>query len=109
MTNWDLPILAGFLDAAPTAELTPLEANQTDEEEMGLTYDELSVFGRLRKIAKYGPWSCYQHLTRTQWAEEKGWGPRELAEKVMHFYRCFCINRHKVKSRSGKGRRNGTC
>ena len=42
------------LAAKPTAELTPLDEKtgkyvQTDEEDMGLTYDELSIFGRLRK------------------------------------------------------------
>jgi NAD+ synthase (glutamine-hydrolysing) len=41
MKAWDLPILAEFISATPTAELIPLkegQAVQTDEEEMGLTY-----------------------------------------------------------------------
>lgn len=43
-----------MLDAKPTAELEPITVDytQSDEEDMGMTYDELSVFGRLRKISK---------------------------------------------------------
>lgn len=43
--KWDLPILTQFLDATPTAELLPLSAgvqNDEDENEMGMTYSELS-------------------------------------------------------------------
>ncbi len=29
---------------------------------MGMTYDELSVFGRLRKVEKRGPWSMFTKL-----------------------------------------------
>ncbi len=29
---------------------------------MGMTYDELSVFGRLRKVEKCGPWSMFTKL-----------------------------------------------
>ena len=39
--------------APPTAELEPLKDGavaQLDEVDMGMTYDELSVFGRLRKV-----------------------------------------------------------
>ena len=58
-TKWEMPILYDFLDAVPTAELLPLSAGvQEDEVEMGLTYDQLSAFGKLRKIEKLGPWSC---------------------------------------------------
>jgi NH3-dependent NAD+ synthetase len=42
-----------FIDARPSAELTPLSAGEQDDEseaEMGLTYDELSTFGVLRKV-----------------------------------------------------------
>ena len=46
------------MNATPTAELQPLkegEIAQTDEEDMGLTYRELGMFGRLRNIEKLGP------------------------------------------------------
>lgn len=29
---------------------------------MGMTYAELSVFGRLRKVSKLGPWGMYERL-----------------------------------------------
>jgi NAD+ synthase (glutamine-hydrolysing) len=41
-----MPIMREFLEATPSAELLPLSAGvQSDEEEMGLTYKELSDFG----------------------------------------------------------------
>ncbi|KAL9131123.1 MAG: hypothetical protein Q9217_000885 [Psora testacea] len=50
--NLDLSVLSNFLSATPVAELVPLSAEMTDEEDMGLTYDELSIFGRLRYIIR---------------------------------------------------------
>ena len=48
-----LTALREVLGAAPTAELEPLaesgDVAQTDEEDMGMTYAELSVYGTLRK------------------------------------------------------------
>jgi NAD+ synthase (glutamine-hydrolysing) len=59
--KWD--ILAEIADAPPTAELRPIAAtndenmehSQLDEEEMGMTYAELGMFGTLRKISRCGP------------------------------------------------------
>ncbi len=50
--------LKDIIAAPPTAELRPTtkqsnpdgESTQLDEEEMGMTYNELSHFGRLRKV-----------------------------------------------------------
>ena len=44
--------LYDVLNAPPTAELEPITESymQEDEADMGLTYQELSRFGRLRKI-----------------------------------------------------------
>ncbi len=50
--------LKDIIAAPPTAELRPQsqlsnsdgEHTQLDEEEMGMTYEELSTFGRLRKV-----------------------------------------------------------
>ena len=53
--------LKDVVEAKPTAELRPIakgskkEHTQTDEEDMGMTYDELGIFGRLRKIERCGP------------------------------------------------------
>lgn len=85
-----------FIEAIPSAELLPLSAGvQADEEEMGLTYAELSDLGILRKVDKLGPWSSYLRLL-SQWKRRPGFGPRQIAEKVYRFYRFYAINRHKA-------------
>lgn len=35
---------------------------------MGMTYDELCVFGRLRKVEKCGPYSMYTKLVQ-EWGD----------------------------------------
>ncbi|XP_029577793.1 glutamine-dependent NAD(+) synthetase-like [Salmo trutta] len=57
--------------APPTAELEPLtdgQVLQTDEPNIGMTYSELSVIGRIRKISKCGPYSMSWKLIHT-WRE----------------------------------------
>ena len=80
---------------------------------MGMTYDELSVFGRLRKVDKCGPYSMFTKLVHE-------WGsflsplqvrivrcPPEVlfdstivgfqvADKVKHFFFEYARNRHKM-------------
>jgi NAD+ synthase (glutamine-hydrolysing) len=93
-TAFDLPIIADFIAATPTAELVPFSATytQSDEQEMGMTYVELSIFGRLRKIDKCGPYGMFQKLLHS-------WGnlysPREIYEKTRRFYYYYAVNRHK--------------
>lgn len=53
------------MEAPPTAELEPLVKGkivQTDEEDMGMTYEELSTYGKLRKIEGCGPYSMFCKL-----------------------------------------------
>ena len=38
------------------------EIEQTDEVDMGMTYEELGIYGRLRKMEKCGPVSMFQRL-----------------------------------------------
>ncbi|EGG06751.1 uncharacterized protein MELLADRAFT_116454 [Melampsora larici-populina 98AG31] len=93
--KFELPILNQFLDAVPTAELEPITENyvQSDEVDMGMTYDELSIYGRLRKIEKCGPFSMFNRLIQE-------WGtilsPNEIAEKVKFFFSQYAKNRHKM-------------
>ncbi|KAI0322768.1 glutamine-dependent NAD synthetase with GAT domain-containing protein [Amylostereum chailletii] len=93
--QFDLPVLGSFLDAVPTAELEPISETyvQADEADMGMTYDELSVFGRLRKVEKCGPYSMFTKLVHE-------WGyflsPTQIAEKVKLFYFEYARNRHKM-------------
>lgn len=51
---------------------------QTDEEDMGMTYEELGIFGRLRKISRCGPVKMFIKLLDT-W---KDLAPTVVADKV---------------------------
>ena len=90
-----LPVLNEFLDATPTAELEPFEEGyvQADEADMGMTYDELSVYGRLRKIGKLGPYGMFVKLA-SEWGHRLN--PGEIAEKVKLFFFEYARNRHKM-------------
>lgn len=91
------PSLADIEAAPPTAELEPLDQSgviqQTDEADMGMTYEELSVFGRLRKVHLCGPVSMYRQLV-SLW-RDRDISPTAIADKVKHFFRSYGINRHK--------------
>uniref|UniRef100_A0A667WQF3 Glutamine-dependent NAD(+) synthetase n=1 Tax=Myripristis murdjan TaxID=586833 RepID=A0A667WQF3_9TELE len=94
--QFQLPALTGIVAAPPTAELEPLtdgQVSQTDEADMGMTYSELSVIGRLRKISKCGPYSMFCKLIH-MWKE--AFSPSEVAQKVKHFFRMYSVNRHKM-------------
>jgi NAD+ synthase (glutamine-hydrolysing) len=80
---------------------------------MGMTYDELSVFGRLRKVEKCGPYSMFTKLVR-EWgsvfspiqvgsfihvvlrAGRRAELVSQIAEKVKLFYFEYARNRHKM-------------
>jgi NAD+ synthase (glutamine-hydrolysing) len=75
---------------------------QLDEEEMGMTYDELDEFGKLRKISRSGPLAMFERLLHN-WTQlnpryegDKIMSPRTIAEKVKRFFRYYSINRHKM-------------
>ncbi|KAH8146825.1 uncharacterized protein LAJ45_09199 [Morchella importuna] len=92
--KFEIPILHDFLTAVPTAELEPItkEYVQSDEADMGFTYDELSVFGRLRKNDKLGPWGAFNKLLH-EWGDHMS--PRQIATKTRNFFFYYAINRHK--------------
>ncbi|CEH16715.1 glutamine-dependent nad synthetase with gat domain-containing protein [Ceraceosorus bombacis] len=94
-TAFDLAVLQSFLDAVPTAELEPITADyvQADEADMGMTYDELSIFGKLRKVSKCGPWSMFSKLV-VEWKDTHS--PTQVAEKVKLFFFEYARNRHKM-------------
>jgi NAD+ synthase (glutamine-hydrolysing) len=81
---------------------------------MGMTYDELSVFGRLRKVDKCGPYSMFTKLVH-EWGNflspiqvrlDSFWHagcppqqtltPVQIATKVKLFYFEYARNRHKM-------------
>ncbi|BFZ53134.1 glutamine-dependent NAD(+) synthetase [Savitreella phatthalungensis] len=88
-------LLTDFIDAVPTAELEPITETyvQSDEADMGLTYEELSVFGRLRKIDRLGAYGAFTKLLH-RWTRS-GYTPRMVMEKTQLFFRYYAINRHK--------------
>ncbi|OJA19921.1 hypothetical protein AZE42_03756 [Rhizopogon vesiculosus] len=92
---FEIPILNDFLSATPTAELEPISETyvQSDEADMGMTYDELSVFGRLRKVDKCGPYSMFTKLVH-EWGSFLS--PVQIAEKVKRFFTEYARNRHKM-------------
>ncbi|XP_029812640.1 glutamine-dependent NAD(+) synthetase isoform X3 [Suricata suricatta] len=96
LERFQLPALQGILAAPATAELEPLadgQVSQTDEEDMGMTYADLSVYGRLRKMAKTGPYGMFCKLV-SLWRD--ACSPRQVADKVRWFFSKYSINRHKM-------------
>ncbi|TPX77966.1 hypothetical protein CcCBS67573_g00745 [Chytriomyces confervae] len=92
---FDLPILHEFLHATPTAELEPISADyvQSDEVDMGMSYEDLSVYGTLRRVMKCGPYSMFTSLVG-KWSATLS--PVSIAEKVKRFFWFYAINRHKT-------------
>ena len=94
-------VLAEIANAPPTAELRPIDAatvtaeaghSQTDEEDMGMSYEELGHFGRLRKMSRCGPVGMFRKLLVT-WSHL---APGEVAAKVKCFFYYYSVNRHKM-------------
>lgn len=94
--SFEMPLLQDFLTATPTAELEPITEDyvQSDEADMGMTYDELSIFGRLRKVQKCGPYSMFLNLLH-EWTP-MGLTPVQIADKVKRFFYFYAVNRHKM-------------
>ncbi len=102
MQKFSLSALEDVLKARPTAELEPLadggQIVQSDEEDMGMSYDELSIYGKLRSQSKCGPYSMFCKLMHL-WSGENSQRkltPEQVAAKVKLFFRFYSINRHKM-------------
>lgn len=96
--RFKLTSLSSILTAPPTAELEPLQDGklaQTDEQDMGMSYSELSVYGRLRKPGACGPYSMFMKLVH-EWGNERNLTPEEVSKKVKFFFTMYSINRHKM-------------
>lgn len=66
-----------------------------------MTYQELTIFGRLRKLNKLGPFAMFQRLVH-DWSIDRERGPNgdapyytpaQVAEKVKKFFHFYAINR----------------
>lgn len=92
--NLGYSVLAEIAESAATAELQPItETNkQVSEEDMGMTFDELSYYGILRKMFGCGPVGMFNRLIH-EWTDQP---VKTVAEKVKKFFIYYSINRHKV-------------
>lgn len=68
-----------------TAVQRAAESSQTDEEDMGMSYAELGVFGYLRKVLRCGPVKMFLRLTEL-W---KHLAAEEVAAKVV--FDIWCV------------------
>lgn len=59
---------------------------------MGLTFDELETFGKLRKVHRLGPFGMFRRLLSV-WNHLS---PTVIAAQVKKFFRYYAMNRHKV-------------
>lgn len=93
-THLGYEALLEIVDAPPSAELEPITASyrQQDEADMGMTYEELSYFGRLRMLQRCGPVSMFEKLVH-EWDHLPA---HEVAAKVKRFFYYYAINRHKM-------------
>merc|ERR1719215_1159301 len=68
-----ISVLSDVAHAVPTAELRPEEngcaETQSDEKDMGMSYDELGDLGHCRKVEHCGPLSTFLKL-RSMWAHK---------------------------------------
>ncbi|KAJ4359219.1 hypothetical protein N0V95_002385 [Ascochyta clinopodiicola] len=94
-TSFSLPILGEFLDAPPTGELEPRRSYrvESDEKDMGMTYEEIFTMARLRKEERLGPVAMFERLL-LDWRDEKS--SEEIASLVKRFHQFYAINRHKM-------------
>jgi NAD+ synthase (glutamine-hydrolysing) len=97
----DCAVLREIVEAPPSAELQPLDEadaaqySQTDEEDMGMSYDELGIFGYLRKVQNCGPVTMLRKLSEIRdWRDKLSIA--EIAQKVKRFFFYYGINRHKL-------------
>ncbi|KAI3453349.1 hypothetical protein Pfo_010012 [Paulownia fortunei] len=87
--------LAEVEAAQPNAELKSITTNDSlrGEVDIGMTDEELTVYGRLRRIFRCGPVSMFQNLCY-KWGTKLT--PAEIADKVKHFFKYYSANRHKM-------------
>jgi NAD+ synthase (glutamine-hydrolysing) len=97
-------IIDRIVYAIPSAELTG--EDQKDEEDLGLTYDELSIFGKLRRgqFGTYGPFGMFckiwderqsSHINSAIKDLANNPDPEVIAKKVKRFFTLYANNRHK--------------
>ena len=81
-------------EAIPAAELEPEteDYQQTDEADMGITYEELERFGKLRATGRCGPYSMFNRLC----AAHPQLPAQTHYKRVAFLFRKYSANRHKM-------------
>ena len=72
-----------IINSVPTAELRPMkdgEVVQTDEDEIGLTYEELAVIGEIRRPGGCGPYRMFLRLA-SEWSDR--YTKREVRRRLV--------------------------
>ncbi|KAI0984632.1 hypothetical protein GJ496_000191, partial [Pomphorhynchus laevis] len=84
MNKYDLKCMKSIISATPSAELKPVfnsEDQQSDEHDLGLSYDQIETMSKLRLDKRLGPREMEKHMDRN------------VARK---FYDKYRRNRHKT-------------
>jgi NAD+ synthase (glutamine-hydrolysing) len=81
-----------------TAELAGGEhdSSQNDEADMGMSYNDLDWYGKLRMMFKCGPLSMFIKLLNEPDPYWRAKTAREIGEKVKKFFKFYAMNRHKM-------------
>lgn len=61
--------------------------SQNDEDDMGMSYADLSIYGRLRKISRCGPLTMFRRCMELWGTHGAGLSPLQVAAKVKMFFR----------------------
>ena len=83
-----------IIEAIPAAELEPgtTDYEQTDEVDMGITYEELERFGKVRSNGRCGPYSMFNRLR----ASYPNTPAKDHYARIAFFFRKYSANRHKM-------------
>lgn len=87
--------LKSIVEAIPAAELEPSIEGiepQTDEADMGITYEELDTLGKLRSLNRCGPYSMFTRLC----SAFPSIPPAQHYSRVAFFFRKYAAYRHKM-------------
>ncbi|CAI7719709.1 glutamine-dependent NAD(+) synthetase, putative [Plasmodium vivax] len=93
--SYDLSVCNSINQFHPSAELKPLENNQTDEDELNLKYLEIKLLAILKNHFFLGPSSMVHYLSRYFWPEAL-MSRASLVDKVRTFFSRAVRNTHKV-------------
>jgi NAD+ synthase (glutamine-hydrolysing) len=92
-----IPTLMEIMKAPPSAELRPSEKegtySQTDEDDFGMTYEELCMFGNLHVKENKGPFDIFLYLMPKYMDSIENM--HNLFAKIKNYFTRFRINRHK--------------